>query len=382
MNVENFDDVLQNLRLHGGDTARISLSERTKAINGGKEGVIVVGNWDVPTTAAAQAPARGLDVTQEEEDDDTAEQESGHQTLPAWIATAASWLRSRATAHAKHYQRDAKFQVKLFRQGGSYIVSCTFLVSNVARGPEALPPTASYASWAAQQASLLDGIGVMEPALYPGVNEVSGAANQLALEVVGLTGSFLRNLVLPGVGQVVKLNEFQVLRLMEQIGALQRTIATLEGVVKQKDTHIADLDRQILLYESAEGADTRARIERAKTIGVVADKLGDLGKSYLAGKLGIPPEMMPLIYVVMQHRELAQALSDPNIAALLSDDAERATIVNLLQRLAAAYKANKEAAEAEKLAEAEKANSPDEGTSGATSNSTPPSMDAPFPDAS
>lgn len=341
MNVENFDDVSRHLRLHGAETVRINLSERTKARDGGREGVIVVGNWDVPVGAATHSP---LDMTtdQDQDQDDGVEEPeaAGTSPAPAWVPTAMAWIRTRASSHARLYQRDAKFQVKLYRAGGGYIVSCSFHVVNVARAetPSSAQANLSFDRWAAQQAHVLEGMS-MDPALYPPINEVSGAAHSLMLEMVGTTGAWLRNLIFPSVGQVVKLNEYQVLNLMRQVDTLQGSVRSYEAIVAEKDRTIADRDRQILLYESAEGADARSRMERAKALATVADKLGDMGKTYLASRIGIPPAMMPLLFLIIQNQDLAAALADPRIAELLKDPEERASIVALLRRLAVAYEA-------------------------------------------
>lgn len=361
MHIENFDDLKRLLENHLGETQRLVLSERVKPKDQQRETNVHVATWDVPPAppgagaAEAEAPSL-LDVTADPDDQD--------QALPgpkaALIPLAMAWVRARALSATRYNGRDCKFQVKLLRTGGGYIASCLFTVlvgetdDKLAKAYKGLRAVTSDNDAIPYSVDL---------GSYPTMREVTGEANLQALELMGLTGSFVQRIVLPVFGQAVQLSEHQIKRLLTHNDSQHVLIVALERRNR-------DLEGQLAAMEMAKSVEERAIVMKEKTMGRAIDQIGGLARSYLSAKTGLHPRAAALVDLLLKDQQLMEAVTDDRLIKLLEDPDERPGIIAMLENLARAYD----------MREAQRKQETGEVDNGAgQQDKKPPTMDADFP---
>lgn len=138
-------------------------------------------------------------------------------------------------------------------------------------------------------------------------------------------------------GNIIELQSRTVVHQAEQLDKSQRLVENLAvqllaaRQVQQSDEASLKADEQQL----------RIREELGKTF---LSELGSFGRLLASTRLGVPPEFAELGDLISTSPELAEAIRDPNVRAMLKDDKTRRELAQLL--LIAAKKPNTSGPEA------------------------------------
>lgn len=362
MQYRNLDEVRRTLVQHAGATAYLQLFQRVARPGSSGEASQSIARYDVTARLARPQEEDRAIFDDDGEDDGDGEPRAKEKGEPPWIQQAMTWLQHRSSMFVQQSGLTAKFQVKLFRQGGAYLTSCTFICA-----PD--KPGASAGDTAEMERSMeallsadmgMGGLGDsalgIDPTLYPTVDEIEGQSNLQLLELVGVTGSLVTKLVMPTMRQMMG----QMLVVNRQLMLTNEVQRRTLGV---QDERIRELTAEVRGYEAAQAADTRDREQRNALVGKVVDEVGAFSRVYIAAKTGVPPELAPLLEVIQNDPKLREALSRPDLHAYLRDNEERGDLVDMLNRLADFYAAKKKAQQ-------EASDRADNPTTGGTSNSS------------
>ena len=342
----NLDEVRRTLVQHAGATAYLQLFQRVARPGASGEASQTIARYDVTARLAKPAKEDAAIFDDDAEEDGEGERKStaAEKAEPAWIGQAMIWLQHRSSMFVSQSGLTGKFQVKLFRQGGAYITSTTFIVA-----PEKPNGTADAAEVDRSMEALLNadmGLSAindtalgLDPTVYPSVDEIEGQTNLQLLELIGTTGSLVTKLVMPTTRALFS----QMLLANRQLmitNEMQRRTLTVQ------DERIRDLTSQVRGYEVAQASDAQERQQRNELVGKAITELGSFSRIYIAAKTGIPPELAPLLEVINADEPLRRALSRPELHAYLRDDSERSDLTDMLNRLADFYQRKKEAEQA------------------------------------
>ena len=118
------------------------------------------------------------------------------------------------------------------------------------------------------------------------------------------------------------------------IQALSQQNSRLYGIVEELSDDLSNVHIGTAQATRDEERDALAARGRATLGRQLIDQLGSLGRSLVAAKSGIPPELAEVAEAIADAPELLGALRSPGVKALLRDGSRRAELAMLLQAAA------------------------------------------------
>lgn len=283
---------------------------------------------------------------------------------PAWLAldedtrrlcrAVLLWVQGEARLVMKSRPYCA-FRLRLHGPKGGYIETQQFRAENIryrpprerveaAPAPAPTPPAAPPPAPLIVQAPPVQVLVPPPPSLPPPEPPRRGPAVAIALQgdepqllyldpdtipesrvwrALGLATEDLLRRAGAAYGDIIELQSRTVLH---QAGQLDRS----QALVEQLASRLLDA-RQVSQREETEQKvderQLRIREELGKTF---LSELGSLGRALASSKLGMAPELLELGDLLSTSPELAEALRDPGVRALLKDDKTRKELAQLL----------------------------------------------------
>jgi len=328
---QNLDEVKKLLETHVADVAYVQLFERART-PGGTENSVPMGRWDPPSSPSEQDPFQGLEYGSE----GTAEATAAH---PVWIESCLNWIRHRAMMFIAERRGPLKFQLKLFRKGAQYITSCQFVGTPSASDPtDRLEAAMNDLSRFETSNAIFNQLPRLDPATFPSIDEIKGAAHFEILEMMALIGAWNARVMIPATATQIQLAQGTI-QHYAGLADQQRTVIT------RQEEEIRELRAEVRSLEASIAAEQREREAKQKNIGALINEVGALGRTYISAQAELPAGLLPLLTIVRSDAALLATLSNPKIVALLQDPEQRQILVRILTQAGEVYAAEKAAAQ-------------------------------------
>ncbi len=292
-----------------------------------------------------------------------------------WVDSLFTWLQQESIKFMKKTNRgEVAFAVRVFNKG-SYLFQATFKAFREGESDDDVsldPPDSSAgeggvrvhgaptnvalkrldAARESLSAAQREGPVLSHPMVdlsdLPALDQIEDARVKSLIELTGAHAVFVHGLVLPATKAIV-----DDLRLVIAYQSTQ--IDQQRGVINASQEALREAQEDLRNYDLIDKGDKRDKQNRKKMVDNVVTRLSDFGQAYLVSKMGLPPELAPLIPILTSDKQLIAALSAPEVIDMLRDPTERAELAQMLKAVSKIHAARQqEKREAENGGKSEK----------------------------
>ena len=273
--------------------------------------------WPEEDNGEAQDDEADLDGTDAERAEDEADDAS-----PERVAAALCWIHETVSGLMVG-RNEARFKVGLWAPGGKAMLhSARFEArTTVSRHDLMVQPAPEPISEVPPGHPLAPTVAVPTRRAGP------YAPEEAAWQALGDGYTHLVALTQSTYAHVAKLQSASIQALSQQNSRLYGVVESLSDDLR--NVHIGTAQATRDEERDAVAAGVRATLGRQ-----FIDQLGSLGRTLVAAKSGLPPELAEVAEAIADAPELLGALRSPAVKALLRDDGRRAELAMLLRAAA------------------------------------------------
>lgn len=315
---ENLDEAERTLGNNTKKIGYVKAYERIRAKD--DERSEPIGRYDIPADVLAaamqQAGPEGEDDGPDDVADDVGEDDDGPPSDPSkrLVYDMVEWLKSRAVQMMQGRGR-GKFQVRGFTRAGKYVCSAVFIVINT-------------------DVVLPDGDGADDPQTQldarpnvPPLEASQSAMSQAHADLAVAYSQALFSVFMPALQQIATMHMSMNGRLMAQNLRLDARCQQLVDTLTKHDLEVAAV-------EAGRSEEARSAQVRKEVASNALSELGSLGRAYVFARANIPVEYHSLMETLSSSPELAEAIKDPRVLAMLKKPENQASLVNILKAAA------------------------------------------------